>query len=133
TFQLTKEIENDLKDVPEAALITKHSHWGLSEDDRKKAHRAYYASISFVDAQVGKVLDALDRLGLSENTIVVFWSDHGYHVGEHGQWMKPTLFEHAARVPLIISIPESLQGKSSGRTVELLDLYPTLAELCQLE
>lgn len=129
---LAKEIENDLDDIPDAALFTKPPHWGLSEEDRRQAHRAYYATISFMDAQVGKLLDALDELGLSDNTIIVFWSDHGYNVGQHGQWMKQSLFENSARVPLLISVPDGLRKESSGRTVELLDIYPTLAELCEL-
>jgi iduronate 2-sulfatase len=130
---LPKEVENDLDDVPEAALFTKPSHWGLTEPERREALRAYYAAISFMDAQVGKLLDALDRLKLSDNTIIVFWSDHGYNVGQHGQWMKQSLFENSARVPLIISVPGGLKGKASGRTVELLDIYPTLAELTGLD
>jgi iduronate 2-sulfatase len=129
---LPKEIANDLDDVPEAALFTKPSHWGLSVDERKEALRGYYATISFMDAQVGKVLDALDKLKLTDKTIIVLWSDHGYNVGQHGQWMKQSLFENSARVPLIVSVPGGTKGKSSGRTVELLDIYPTLAELCGL-
>ncbi|MCE6987560.1 sulfatase [Dyadobacter sp. CY323] len=130
SIPLPKEIPNDLDDIPEAALFTKPAHWGLSVDERKEALRAYYATISFMDAQVGKLLDALDKLKLSDNTIIVFWSDHGYNVGQHGQWMKQSLFENSARVPLIVSVPGGTKGKSSGRTVELLDIYPTLAELC---
>lgn len=129
---LPKEVENDLDDIPEAALFTKPSHWGLSVADRKEALRAYYATISFMDAQVGRVLDELDRLKLTDKTIIVLWSDHGYNVGQHGQWMKQSLFENSARVPLIISVPGGTKGKASGRTVELLDIYPTLAELCGL-
>ena len=83
--------------------------------------------------QIGKVLAALDRLKLAENTTVVFWSDHGYQLGEHGQWMKQTVFEYAARAPMIIAgAGVSAKGKACGRTVEFLDMYPTLTDLCGL-
>jgi iduronate 2-sulfatase len=95
---------------------------------------AYDACVSYVDAQVGIVLDELQRLGLRENTVVLFLSDHGYHLGEVGQWCKNTNFEESLRVPLIISDPRA--KKAAGRTteaiVELIDLYPTLASLCGL-
>lgn len=130
---LPKEIPNDLDDVPEAALFTKPPHWGLDEVKRREALRAYYATITFMDAQVGKLIDAVDKLKLAEKTIIVLWSDHGYNVGQHGQWMKQSLFENSARVPLIISVPGGTKGKASGRTVELVDIYPTLAELCGLD
>lgn len=133
TIPLAKELENDFDDIPEAALFTNPLHWGLDDEKRRKVQSAYYATISFMDGQVGRLLDALERLGLSENTIIVFWSDHGYNVGQHGQWMKQSLFENSARVPFIISVPKGLKGKASGRTVELLDIYPTLAELCGLK
>ena len=94
--------------------------------------RAYYASTSFMDAQVGRVIEALDRLGLRENTIIVFWGDHGYHLGEKGKWSKAySLFDIALRVPLIVAVPRG-QAQVSSRTVQLLDMYTTLVELCGL-
>lgn len=126
--------EESTKGVPPLALAstTPWPNFGTTADEARKCKQGYYATISFVDAQIGRVLAALDRLGLRERTIVVFWSDHGYHLGEHGLWMKRSCFEESARVPLIISAPGKASGKSCGRTVELVDLYPTLAELAGL-
>lgn len=91
----------------------------------------YWAGISYMDAQVGKVLDALEKSGAADRTIVVFFADHGYHVGEHGLWGKTSCFEYDARVPLIVSMPSLKQrGVHAASPVELLDLYPTLAQLC---
>ncbi|QDU90035.1 Choline-sulfatase [Pirellulimonas nuda] len=105
----------------------------LADELASQAIRAYYASITFVDSQVGRVLDALQRTGLADNTIVVFTSDHGYHMGEHGHYQKMTLFENAARVPLVIRLPGGGAVAGSARSpVELVDLYPTLAEACGL-
>lgn len=132
-INLPVEPANDMDDIPEAALFTKPANWGLSKAKQKEAIQGYHAAISFMDAQLGRVLDALDKMKLAGNTIIVLWSDHGYNLGQHGQWMKQSLFENAARVPMIISVPGGLKGKFFSRTVELLDLYPTLADLCNLK
>jgi uncharacterized sulfatase len=119
--------------VPALASTKPWPYMGVTYDQARECKRAYYAAISFVDAQIGRVLEAVDRLGLRDNTIIVFWSDHGYHLGEHGLWMKQSCYEEAARVPLIIRVPgEKTAGQGSPRTVELVDLYPTLADLAGL-
>ena len=103
-----------------------------SEAQAREMIRAYYASVSFMDAQMGRVLDALDRLKLRDKTIVIFFGDHGYHLGEKGKWSKAySLFDVAIRVPLLISVPGISSG-ASQRTVGLLDLFPTLVDLCGL-
>jgi arylsulfatase A-like enzyme len=103
-----------------------------SPADAREMIRAYYASVSFMDAQVGRVLDALERLKLREKTIIVFFGDHGYHLGEKGKWSKAySLFEVATRVPLIIVTPGA-KAQVCKRTVQLLDLYATLVELCSM-
>lgn len=130
---LPEERDDDWSNKPDVAKFTNPLNWGLDKEKRREALRAYYASITFMDAQVGRMLDALEKLKLADNTIIVFLSDHGYNVGQHGQWMKQSLFEHSARTPLIISVPGITKGKPSARTVELLDIYPTLAELCELK
>jgi iduronate 2-sulfatase len=106
---------------------------GISDDTALNLIRGYRACVSFLDAQVGRVLDELDRLGLRESTIVVFWGDHGYHLGENGLFTKMTNFELGTRVPLIVSAPkQKTAGQRTRALVELVDLYPTLAELCGL-
>jgi iduronate 2-sulfatase len=123
-------------DVPPLALQNYRidSKETLTDDDVRELRHGHYAAISYLDAQIGKVLDELDRLRLRENTIVVFWSDHGLHVGEHGLWGKTTNFELDARAPLIIADPRhpSTAGRETRSLVELLDLYPTLMDLCRL-
>ena len=125
-------VKEDQADLPAAALASHYaSEDKLTDDLRRQARQAYYASISFMDAQVGRVVAALDRLGLADNTIIVFTSDHGYHMGEHGLWQKRSLFEESARVPLLIVAPGVMpRGAVSGSPVNLVDLYPTLAGLC---
>ncbi|HBE43428.1 MAG TPA: iduronate-2-sulfatase [Bacteroidales bacterium] len=131
-FSLPEISEETLKQYPEPALASTNPwpYFGITREQALECIHAYYAAISFVDAQIGKLLDAVDSLGLSDNTIIVFWSDHGYHLGEHGLWFKQSCFEESAKVPLIISVPGSKKsGKICRRTVELVDVYPTLAEL----
>ena len=128
---------DDREDIPTAAFA--HNcpipNYGLDELTCRKAMQAYYACVSFIDAQVGRMLTALNRLGLAENTVVVFWSDHGYHLGEHnGIWQKRTLFEQGAKAPLIIRNPVSKgNGQACRRIVEFIDIYPTLTELARIK
>ena len=129
--------EDDREDIPTAAFAHNNPvpHYNLPIETCLKAKQAYYACVSFVDAQVGRLMTALDELGIADRTIVVFWSDHGYHLGEHqGIWQKRTMFEESASAPLIIFDPGAAgNGKPCQRIVEFVDLYPTLTELCGLE
>jgi iduronate 2-sulfatase len=112
----------------------KNQFSNFTDQDRREYMRSYYAGISFMDAQVGKVLDALDRLKLWDNTVVVFFGDHGFHLGERGWWNKSTVFELSARAPLIVWSPRMKRGgKNSLRLVEFIDIYPTIVELCALK
>ncbi|MEM1223540.1 MAG: sulfatase [Verrucomicrobiota bacterium] len=105
----------------------------IGQEERQEILQAYYASITYMDRQVGRLLESVDQLGLRENTIVVFLSDHGYLLGEHLSWKKKLLWEEATRVPLIITAPGTTQaGTRSEHLVELIDLYPTLTELAGL-
>jgi iduronate 2-sulfatase len=99
----------------------------------RQAIAAYYACVTFMDEELGRVLDGLERLGLRDSTIIVLWGDHGWHLGEKGMWAKGTLFDVSARVPLVIVDPRKrTAGQGCPRTVEFVDLYPTLVELCGL-
>jgi iduronate 2-sulfatase len=111
------------KDMPEKGPVTQEQAIHLIH--------GYYAATSYMDAQLGKVLDALDASGLAENTLIVFWGDHGWHLGDHGMWCKHTNYEQAAHIPLIVAAP-GIQPTRTQALVESCDLYPTLAELTQL-
>ena len=125
---------SELKIAPPPAYWTQPPNFGMNEMQQRQAIQGYYAATTFMDAQVGKVLTALEALGLADNTMVVFWADHGWQLGQHGQWMKQTLFEPAARVPVIFAgAGVATHGETCHRTIEHLDIYPTLADLCDLE
>jgi len=125
---------DDLEDIPQVALTLRPQEQKMTDEEKRLAIRAYYACVSFMDAQVGVLLDALDKNKLWDNTVIVLWGDNGFHLGEHGGlWRKMTLFEESAGVPLIIATPNiNGKGKSCDRTVEFVDIYPTLCELCGL-
>jgi len=131
-IKLHENPENDWDNKPHAAANTWPPNGGTTEEQQKKAIQAYYACVSFVDAQIGKLLDGLEEFGLLDNTIIVFWSDHGYNLGEHGQWQKQTLFEKSSKEPLLISVPGMTKGTRTQAIVQMVDLYPTLAELTGL-
>jgi iduronate 2-sulfatase len=132
-LSLPLKIPGDWDDIPKAGINYKTSQ-NMKMDVRrqKKAVGGYYASVAYMDAQVGKVLDALEKSGQANNTIVIFTGDHGYHLGEHDFWAKVSLHDESAGVPLIICVPGK-QPAVCNSFVELLDLYPTLASLCGLK
>ncbi|MGB8194346.1 MAG: sulfatase [Chitinophagaceae bacterium] len=122
--------------LPEISIASRNSDLFIGRESTpalaREMKRAYYASVSFMDAQVGRVMQALERNNLQENTIVVFFGDHGYHLGEKGKWSKAySLYELGLRVPLVIAVPKG-KAQYTTQVVELVDLYSTLAELCGL-
>ncbi|MGQ9461780.1 MAG: sulfatase [Candidatus Fervidibacter sp.] len=125
---------DDLSDIPPIALTLRPEEREMSEEQKRLAIRAYYACVSFVDAQIGVLLKALDKFELWDSTVVVLFGDHGFHLGEHGgHWCKMTLFEESAGAPLIVAAPNVKgTGKPCFKTVEFVDIYPTLCELCDL-
>lgn len=104
----------------------------LSKEKIRELIHGYYAAISYTDAQIGRVLDALKQAGMYDNTLIVLWSDHGFHLGEQQLWGKATNYEMAARVPLLIKLPGAGKGQQTSSLVELVDLYPTVVNLCGL-
>ncbi len=123
---------NDRDDIPPIALTHTAGDDALTDADRQKCIAAYHACTTFLDTQIGVLLDALDRHKLWDNTVVVLWADHGWHLDEHlGLWRKMTVFEEAAHVPLIVAAPGMRPGVSR-RLAEWTDVFPTLTELCGL-
>jgi iduronate 2-sulfatase len=130
---LPEKVPGDWDDIPKAGINYKTSvNMRMDIEKQRKAVSGYFAAVAYMDAQVGKVLNALDKAGLDEKTIVIFTSDHGYHLGEHDFWAKVSLHEESVLVPLIVRVP----GKEPAvchSFAELLDLYPTISSLCGLE
>jgi iduronate 2-sulfatase len=132
-MELPPKIENDWADIPKAGINYKTSkNMKMDVRRQKKAVGGYYASVAFMDRMVGQVLEGLTEAGLDDNTIVIFTSDHGYHLGEHDFWAKVSLHDESAAVPLIIRMPGQKPAVCHS-LVELLDLYPSLSNLCGLE
>ncbi len=136
-IQLPKTLTGDIDDIPAAGQeMSKHAwhQWLVHNNKWPEAVQAYLASVSFADAMVGELIDALDNGPLAGNTIVVLWSDHGYHLGHKQHWEKRVLWEQATRVPLVIADRRiDTAGRRCDRPVSLLDVYPTLADLCDLD
>jgi iduronate 2-sulfatase len=130
---LPEKRPGDWDDLPKPGINYKTSvNMQMDVTKQKKAIAGYYAAVTYMDAQVGKVLDALEQARLADQTIIIFTSDHGYHLGEHDFWAKVSLLDESSQVPLIISVPGGKPAVSDS-FVELLDLYPTTARLCGLE
>ena len=139
SVQLPKVLDNDLDDLSQYGInLTRRNHvappheWVVKNDEWKPLVQSYLACVSFVDHQVGKLLDALDNSSAKDNTLIILYSDHGFHLGEKERWAKRSLWEDGTRVPLIVAGPGVTQGKVCKKPVELLDVYPTLLELAGL-
>lgn len=119
-------------DIPQFDSWSEEELKHLSVDKQKELIHGYYAAVSYMDAQVQKLLDALDRLGIADNTIVIFWGDHGWHLGDHGLWNKHTNFENATHVPMLMRVPGMKQGIQVQGLCEFVDIFPTLCDLTGL-
>lgn len=129
-LSLPERVESDWNDIPKLGINYKTSvNMKMDLRRQRKAIGGYYASVAYMDAQVGKVMTALRESGKVDNTIVVFTSDHGYHLGEHDFWAKVSLRDESSQVPLIIKVPGKAPGVCNS-LVEMLDLYPTIGNLC---
>jgi iduronate 2-sulfatase len=130
---LPPKVPGDQNDIPQnSANRRTTANYKMDLNQQKRVLRAYYASVSFVDTLVGKILTALEATGQRDNTIVIFTSDHGYHLGEHDMWQKVSIHEESAKVPLIICVPGKKPAVCHSLS-ELIDLYPTVSNLCDLK
>lgn len=136
------EFEQAPQGAPEYAKTSSGELWSYSDmpergpvDAETTRHliHGYYAATSYVDAQIGRVIEALDRLELGDNTIIALWGDHGWHLGDHGMWCKHTNYEQAARIPVIVCAPDGARGAATMALIETVDLYPTLCDLAGLQ
>jgi len=127
--------KDDWDDIPKGGINGSNSvdnPIGKYPDNQKRMWAGYYASVEFMDLQVGRIVEELEKLGLRDSTAIVFTSDHGYHLGEHHFWQKGNLHEEVLRVPLILSVPGMSRNAKSNQVVELIDIYPTLVEMAGL-
>jgi arylsulfatase A-like enzyme len=131
---LPDSVPDDWKDIPAVARTIFGANFHITDEEHLRAIRAYYACVSFVDDQVGRLLDALDSLGLRQRTHIVFVSDHGVQLGEHDLWFKKQLFRESVNTPLIVSSPSfaSQHGAKTRRLVELVDIFPSVLEMSDL-
>lgn len=137
TLQLTEATADKDRNIPPVAKRFGRN-WDVfkireaTEERERETLHAYYACASFIDAQIGLILKALEEAGLADNTIVVFTSDHGFHLGEHGMWSKLSLFEQSTRVPFVVRIPGVTKGETTDAIIELVDLYPTILDILDI-